>query len=249
MREGSVASERVRASRNILLGRLSPADQALIEPHVQEKTFACGASLLGPDELLDAVYFPATALVALEDGSHPGHSVEIALVGREGMLGWPALLGSERSCHTAWVRMRAGTVLRVPLKPLHTACNASPSLQAALLQFVNVMFVQMARAIACGVQHSLHQRLARWLLMRHDRLAGDVLAVNHDEIAANMNVRRASVTDGLHVLEGERLVRSTRGRIAIRNRSGLEVFAGDAYGAAEAEYRLMIAPFGKTAPC
>jgi len=244
-----VSVGRVQASRNILLARLSRADQALIEPYVQECTLACGASLIGTDELLEAVFFPSTALVTLEDSSQSESSVEVALIGREGMLGWPALLGCERSSHAARVSLRAGTVLRVPLAPLRLACNASPSLHAALLQFVNVMFVQLARAIACSLQHTLHQRLARWLLMRHDRLAGDVVVVNHDHIAGSMNVRRASVTDGLHVLEGQRLVHSRRGRVVIRDRRGLETFAGGAYGTAEAEYRLLIAPFGKTSPC
>ena len=103
----------------------------------------------------------------------------------------------------------------------------------------------MARAITSSLQHPVEQRVARWLLMRHDRVGGDILAVHHDDIAGSMNVRRASVTDRLHLIEGERLIRCSRGRIAIRDRCGLEALAGEAYGAAEAQYRLLIAPFGK----
>ena len=248
MRGDTEAVERVRASGNILLGRLSRSDQALIEPHAEAVTVDCGSPLLVPDDPLDAVFFPGTALVSLQEGAELRHRVEIAVVGREGMLGWAGLLGSDRSCHLAMVRMRPGTLLRVPLPPLRLACARSPSLQAALLQFVHVMIVQMSRAISSGLQHSLDQRLARWLLMRHDRVGGDLLTVHHDEIAESMNVRRASVTDWLHVLEGERLLRCTRGRIVVRDRGGLEAFAGEAYGAAEAQYRLLIAPFGKSVP-
>jgi len=115
------------------------------------------------------------------------------------------------------------------------------------MQFVHFVIVQMAHTITSHIHDPLDQRLARLLLMRHDRMQGDVLFVHHEEIAAGLNVRRASVTDRLHVLEGERLIRCNRGKIAIRDRIALEEFAGEAYGPSEAHYRALIAPFGKSA--
>lgn len=239
---------RVRASRNILLGRLTGSDQALLAPHLEERAVAVGDRVIGADDVLDALYFPDTALVSLEGAVTRDHAVEVAVVGREGMLGWAALLGSDRSCHVVVARMRPGTLLRVDLAAMRVACAKSPSLKAALLQFVHVVIVQMAHAIASHLHHSLDQRLARWLLMRHDRMMGDVLLVHHEEIADSLNVRRASVTDRLHLLEGERFIRCNRGKLLVRDRPGLEAFAGDAYGVAEAHYRALIAPFGKSAP-
>ena len=240
------ASDRTRADGNILLRRLTPADRALLAPHLVELAVEVGQSLLAADAVLDAIYFPDTALISVEETVALDRSVEVAIVGREGLVGWTALLGSETSSHSAVARMRRGTLLRLELNPLRAACARSPSLRAALLQFVHVILVQMARAIAAHLHHSLDQRLANWLLMRHDRTMGDVLLVHHDEIAESLNVRRASVTDRLHLLEGERLLRCKRGKVLVRDRPGLEAYASSAYGVAEAQYRALIAPFGKS---
>ena len=239
-------ADRMRAGRNILLAHLARSDQALLAPHAEELVVEVGDRLLTADAMLDAVFFPDTAFVSLEESVALDRRVEIAIVGCEGMVGWTALLGCQRSPHAAVARMRRGTLLRVEVAPLRAACARSPTLRAALLQFVHVMVVQMARTIASHLHHSLDQRLACWLLMRHDRMVGDVLLVQHDEIADSLNVRRASVTDGLHLLEGERLVRCNRGKVLVRDRPGLEAFAGQAYGFAEAQYRSLIAPFGKS---
>ena len=243
----SVDLSLVRSSRNILLRRMSPADQAMLEPHFEEMPCDRGTAVIRRDQPLDALYFPDTALVSLEEQVGHEGNVEIAVVGREGLLGWPALLGCERAPHDAVVQMRPGTVLRIGVAPLQAACDRSPTLWLALLRFVHIVILQMARSIASHLQDSLDQRLARWLLMRHDRVGGDHLLVHHEEVADSLNVRRASVTDQLHVLEGDRLIRCNRGRILIRDRAGLESFAGDSYGITEAQYRTLIAPFGKSA--
>jgi CRP-like cAMP-binding protein len=238
-------SHLVKSSRNILLRRLSPSDQALLEPHVEERLVSCGAPLIRQDDELDSVHFPDSAIFSLVERVGPDKFAEIAVVGREGMLGWPAILGCNNSTHAATCQIQ-GSVIRISAAPLLAACARSPSLWPALLQFVHLIIVQMARAIASHLQDPLDQRLARWLLMRHDRVGGDILLVHHDEIADRLNVRRASVTDGLHILEGDCMIRCNRGRIAIRDRAALETFAGDSYGVVEAHYRTLIAPFGKS---
>lgn len=242
----SMEARRIASSGNILLRRLGRADQALLEPHAEKIAVTPGDVLLDPASRLDAVYFPDTALLSLEEAVGDGRRLEIGLVGREGLLGWPALLGGGRSSHLAVARMRAGTLLRIGAEPLRAACARSASLWGALLHFVDTIIVQMGQAIAANLQATLDRRLARFLLMRHDRVGGDLLVLQHDEIAASLHVRRASVTDRLHLLEGDRLIRCNRGRVLIRDRAGLELFAGDAYGVAEARYRALIAPFGKS---
>jgi CRP-like cAMP-binding protein len=96
--------------------------------------------------------------------------------------------------------------------------------------------VQIAATALADGRYNVNERLARWLLMCHDRL-GDELALTHDFLALMLGVRRPSVTDALHVLEGERLIKADRARIQVRDRLGLEQFAGEAYGVPEAEYR------------
>ena len=245
----SCESRLVRSSGNILLRRLMPADQILLESLVEPVFVQRGEMMIGPSDMLNAFYFPETAIFSLEEAVGTSGHVEVAVVGREGMLGWPALLGAERTTHAAVAQLRAGSALRIPIVPLRRAFATSANLWSAFLQFVHVVIVQMARSIASHLHDALDLRLARWLLMRHDRLGGDLLLVRHEEIAGNLNVRRASITDHLHLLEGDRLIRCNRGKILIRDRAALETFAGEAYGSAEAHYRTLIAPFGKTAAC
>lgn len=235
----------ISSSSNLLLANLAPADSRMLLPHLRRVPFARGTKLLSASERIDTVYFPETGLLAIEEGIGRSH-VEVAVVGREGMLGWPALLGCDRHAHDAIAQVEDGSAVCIALEPLLDACRASASLSAAMLNFVQSIMVQMARAIATHLGNPLEQRIARWVLMRHDRIDGDEIAVRHDEIATALNVRRASVTERLHVLEGERLIRCRRGHVVVRDRSRLESFAGDAYGIAEASYRQMIGPFGKT---
>ena len=231
---------------NLLLQSLNPSDRELLYRHVEAVTLPRGKVLLGPDELIDAVYFPTSGMLSVEERIGRRRHIETAVVGREGLLGWPALLGCERSCHSAIVQGVGGAALRIELPAFLDACRQSPSLWIALLSFVQTIILQMGRTIAAHLDHSLDQSVARWLLMRHDRVHGDELIVRHEEIADALGVRRASITDQMHVLEGDRLIRCNRGRLVIRDRVGLEMAAGEAYGQPEAQYRQTIAPFGKS---
>lgn len=114
------------------------------------------------------------------------------------------------------------------------------------LGFIETFMVQMGRTLASNLRDPIERRLSRWLLMCHDRLDGDEIHITHKYIGAMLGVRRASVTDSLHVLEGEGAIRSGRGCILVRDRPRLELLAGEAYGHAEAHYRDRIAPFGKS---
>jgi CRP-like cAMP-binding protein len=227
------------SGRNRLLARLCPPDRAMLNPHLEQVVLTRGARLFAADARVERLYFPERGLLALEEGRG---RVEIAVVGCEGLLGWPALLGGEYCAHDATVQGSDGRALCIALEPLLAACRASATLWTTLLGFVQAVMAQMTRTIASNVENTLDQRIARWLLIRHDRLEGDHLLFRHDEIASALGVRRASVTDRLHVIEGERLVRCRRGRIVIRDRAALEAFAGQAYGACEAEYRGLLAP-------
>jgi CRP-like cAMP-binding protein len=114
-----------------------------------------------------------------------------------------------------------------------------PSLKGLLLRYVHLFMIQVAATALADGRYDVNQRLARWLLMCHDRL-GDELLLTHDFLALMLGVRRPSVTDALHVLEGHRLIKAERSRITVRDRRGLEGVAGDAYGAPEIEYWRLI---------
>lgn len=233
----------VAATANFL-AKLSVVDRSEIEAHIATLSVSRGQMLLGEADASQYVYFPQGPLISLEtiDG------VEVALVGSEGLVGWPALVGCKVSPYRVVVRGRDGIVLRIRTEVLGAISLAIPSIGLAVNRFVNVISVQMAETIGAFALHRVDMRLARWLLLRHDRVSGNEIDVRHDEIASNLGTRRASVTDCLHVIEGDGLIRCRRGRISIRDRTGLEALAADCYGAAESTYREIIGMFGKSAP-
>ena len=135
-----------------------------------------------------------------------------------------------------------GTALRIAKAPLLEACSRSPSLNALLLRFVNTFIIQLGRTTVSNLFDRVEQRLSRWLLMNQDRLGGDTIELTHKQLGDMLGVRRPSVTDALHLLEGQRLIRATRGSIVILDRDGLRRVVGDSYGFAEAEYARLIGP-------
>lgn len=229
------------ASANLLLRHLAPVDRARVEPYLQATPVFRGMVLVEERASTDYVYFPLGALVSIDraDGA------EIALIGNEGLVGWPALVGCTRSPHRAVVCGLDGTMFKIRTGVLMRIVSEIPTLASVLNRFVTVVSMQMAETIGAYARHRVDMRLARWLLLRHDRVAGDEIAVNHDEIATNLGTRRASITDCLHIIEGEGLVRCRRGRIVVRDRARLEALATPCYGTAESCYREIIGDFGK----
>ena len=229
------------ASANLLLRHLASADRARVEPHLQATPVSRGMVLIEERASTDYVYFPLGVLVSLDQAG----GAEVAVIGNEGLVGWPALVGCTRSPHRAIVRGLDGTVSKIRTDVLMRIASEIPALASVLNRFVTVVGMQMAETIGAYALHRVDMRLARWLLLRHDRLAGDEIAVNHDEIATNLGTRRASITDCLHIIEGEGLVRCRRGRIVVRDRARLEALATGCYGTAESCYREIIGEFGK----
>lgn len=230
-------------SPNQLIRLLDHADRGSLMKRLKRVTVEPGTLLLDTAQPITTVYFPETVTVSIERTSGTSKFIETALVGYEGMVGWSALLGCKQSPQRAVVQMRSGTVLAISTDEIVSACARSEGLLATLMRFIEVIMAQMAQAIVSHLRDSLDRRVCRWLLMRHDRVPQDQLFIRHDEISRNLGSRRPSVTDCLHVLEGERLVRCYRGRIIIRDRPGLERLAGESYGEAEALYRALMIPF------
>ena len=237
----STVSEVRSVQTNLLLRQLPPADRTLMEPHFQFKSVRAGTTLVEIGEPLDAIYFPLDAVISVEQTA----GLEVATVGREGMFGWSAMTDCHRSPFRAVLRGPDGFLLKLPLEIAHLAIAASAHLRATVYQYLVVIAIHMSETISSQGLHRVDTRLARWLLVRHDRLGGDEIRAKHSEIADNLGVRRASITDCLHILEGEGYIHSRRGRIVIRDRCSLENLAGQCYGSAEAHYRSSFASFGK----
>jgi CRP-like cAMP-binding protein len=231
---------------NLLLRTLAPHDAFQLAGSLERVHLPAGSDLPGQAVGGGAlVCFPETAIVCLGLEEEGGGGYQTGLIGREGMLGWASLLGFAEAGHCGRVQLKGGTALVMPAPRLQRLCAQSPELLRALMRFAHLFALQMAATLLSNLHDSVERRLSRWLLMFHDRLEGDELAITHDAFAAMLNIRRPSVTDALHVLEGERLVRCARGRIIVCDRLALQARAGSGYGATEQRYRGLIGPFGK----
>ena len=138
------------------------------------------------------------------------------------------------------------TALRIATPQLLEGAAQSEPLRSILLRFAQVMNVQAGRTAAANASAEIPQRLARWLLMCHDRVDGDALQLTHEFMSMMLGVRRAGITVTLHVLQGSGAISARRGEITICDRRKLRELAGDAYGVPEAEYRRLLGAFGKS---
>jgi len=231
--------------RNGLLRALPAECWPAFAPHLDRVTLQEGEVLASPDEPIGALFFPEGAVISLLDAIGDAQRVEIGLVGYEGMIGWPVLLRASCSPFEATVQLGGSTAVRIGAAPFVAACRRSAAAERLFLAFVQTLTAQLGRTVASTLCDPVERRLGRWLLMWHDRVSCDEIDLTHRHIASMLSLRRASVTDALHVLEGEGMIRCRRKRVTIRSRAALRTLAAASYGCPEACYREMIGPFGK----
>lgn len=213
-------------------------------PH-RRRLVGSGDRLATNGEPIDVLTFPLDAVcVSARHNAYDPYPLVSGMTGSEGVLGWSQFLGNAIWRSDVCVVV-GGDVIEVAADALIDAADADQQLRDLILRYVHNYTMQQAQNTIANLGHSLERRLARWLTMIHDRVAGDQMRLTHDMLAMVLNVRRASVTDSLHILEGERLVRCTRGLVTVRDRPGLQAAAGYSYGYAESAYNAAIGPFGK----
>lgn len=228
-------------TKNRLLRLLSADDYALIGPHLEALPLDKGMTLIEPDVPISHVYFVERGLGSVIGISSAGEATEVGLFGVDGIGGLPVVLGTDRSPHKVFMQI-GGDGYRIAADTLRRALEANMTLRVLLTGYVQFFLIQVSQTAVSNALHTVEERLARWLLMAHDRMPDDNVPLTHDYLALMLAVRRPSVTTALHVLEGGGLLRATRGNIQIRDRAGLEEFAGAAYGIPEAEYARLIGP-------
>jgi hypothetical protein len=149
------------------------------------------------------------------------------------------VFGNHRSPHSTYIQA-AGTGKCISANELREATMSSLSLRNSLLKYAQAFGVQTSHTAISNAWAKMDVRLARWLLMAHDRIGDDALPLTHEFLSLMLGVRRPGVTDALNALRKQGLVSYQRGQITVRDRKGLERTAGDAYGIPEAEYRRLI---------
>ncbi len=220
---------------NRLLAGLAPSDLAFLWPSLSRVNLPVRKQLETPNRAIAAVYFPESGFASVVANSG-GRSVEVGLIGREGMTGLAVVMGADRSPNATFMQL-AGKGLCVPAPELRSAMRARESLRMAFLRFGHAYIVQTSYTALANGRYKVEERLARWLLMAHDRVDGDDFALTHELMALMLGVRRASITDALDILESKGLVRVRRGCVSVLDRKGLEKLTAGAYGVPEAEFQ------------
>lgn len=228
-------------TENRLLGTLTSTDLALLAGHLEPVRLRRGTVLVHPHEPIESAWFLTSGLSSIVAPCPNTSGVEVGMTGRDGMIGISLLLDSDRSPHSASMQAD-GAGFRIDAPVLARTLAGSASIQRHLLRYVHAFCVQQGHTALSNAIHSVEQRLARWLLMAHDRQDGDGIAMTHEFMALALGVRRPSVTIALHSLEGIGLLKATRSLVLIRDRQGMETFAQTAYGTPEAEYNRLIGP-------
>jgi CRP-like cAMP-binding protein len=233
-------------SGNLLLDTLSDDDLDLLAPAMQrEKTF-CLQRLSDSHRPIEHVWFletGAASVIVCDDGEL---QTEIAIVGREGFTATSLLLGSDVSPQQWAIQIEGHAAQVMSAAAFLTALDSSATFRALILRYAHTFIMQVSDTASSNAHQKLEGRLARWLLLCHDRSEGDDVRITHQLLALMISAERSSVTTTLHLLEGVGLIRSSRGRIMILDRPGLERLAGMSYGVTEAEYRRLIGSFGKS---
>ncbi|WP_126282327.1 Crp/Fnr family transcriptional regulator [Burkholderia stagnalis] len=188
-----------------------------------------------PGEPVRYMHFPITAMLSVLHLMEDGAMVEVAVVGREGLVGMSGLTGGHGVSSRVEVRV-GGLACRVPVCVMRPEFERSPATYRLLLNYCQALMAQSARSALCNRHHSVSEQLSRWLLLAHDRIEGDELAVTQQTIANMLGVRREGVTEAAGNLQDAGLIRQRRGRITLLDRDGLEQHACECYDLIRAEY-------------
>jgi CRP-like cAMP-binding protein len=220
---------------NGLLAALPEMDRAMLQPQLEAVELVRGQVLHEAGAALRHVYFPATCIVSLVASMRDGASVEVAMVGNEGMVGVSAFLGGGLATTSAIVQ-GPGQAWRLGAESMAAHANGSEPVRQVMFAYTQALFAHMAQTSACHCHHGLEQQLCRWLLLHLDRRPGDEVRITQERIAAMLGVRREGVTGGALKLQKAGLIRYVRGRIAILDRPGLEALACECYAFVRSVY-------------
>lgn len=224
--------------QNQLIARLPGRDRAALLAIAKPVPLNLGTAVYAPGEPTRHVYFPTDGFISLvtATGDEPG--LEVGMVGSEGMLGAQLALGVSMIPLRAMVQGQ-GNALRIDAAPFRRILDTSKALQKELNRYLYVLMAQLATSAACTRFHMVSPRLARWLLMSHDRAHADTFRLTQEFLAFMLGVRRVGITRAASDLQRRGLVSYHRGEIVVLDRRGLEAAACTCYAADRSAYDRM----------
>jgi CRP-like cAMP-binding protein len=224
------------ATPNRVLSRLSAEDFALLlAPHLKRINLPLRKQLETRNKRIEYVYFPESGFASVV-ANGTGHSIEVGLIGREGMTGLAVVMGADKTPHDTFIQS-PGAGLRITAEKLRQALAKGPTLQRSCLLYAHAFGLQTTYTAIANGRSKIEERLARWLLMARDRVDTDDLTLTHEFLSLMLGVRRPGVTGAIHILVTQGLIKAHRGIISIVDRNGLEKTSNGAYGVPEAEFQ------------
>ena len=221
--------------QNDLLRALPAAEFGRLFAQLEFVPMQLGEVLYESGSQLNHVYFPTTSIVSLLYVMEDGSSAEIAVVGREGMVGVALFMGGETTPSRAVVQS-AGHAYRLKGQVLKDEFSRAATLQHLLLRYTQALLTQMAQTAVCNRHHSVDQQLCRWLLLSLDRLPSNKLSMTQELIANMLGVRREGVTEAAGKLQSAGLIHYSRGHITVLDRPRLETQACECYQVVKKEF-------------
>ncbi|MBB4481370.1 Crp/Fnr family transcriptional regulator [Rhizobium etli] len=228
-----------RDIRNLLLKALSDDAFNMLTADARTIQLPVKHSLVDSDQPNEHVCFIEEGLASMVAANGDEEAVEVGHIGHEGMAGLHVVLKTDTTPNRTFIQV-AGSGLQVSVENFTGMLAIFPAANQLFLNYMHCCDVQLAHSALANGRYNMHERLARWLLMCHDRLNGNGLPLTHEFLALMLGVRRSGVTNELHVIEGLGAIRTTRGHIRVIDRVRLEEIAAGSYGVPEREYERLI---------
>ncbi|WP_268796723.1 Crp/Fnr family transcriptional regulator [Pseudomonas huanghezhanensis] len=229
----------VRPEDNYLLATLPTADFDRVLPNLELVTLEAGQVMAEPGQPISYAYFPTTAIISMIYMMENGDSAEVAVVGRDGVVGISLFLGGGKTSSSTVVQ-NAGQAYRLSSRNLALEFDRHSAMMRTLLRFTQATVAQMTQIAVCNLHHRLEQQLCRWLLVRVDLVPSELLTITHELIGKMLGVRREGVSIEASKLQAGGLIRYKRGLVQVVDRAGLERLVCECFGAVKDEYARLL---------
>ena len=223
--------------RNQLLSALSAADYERISANLRVRSTVTGQTLHESGRRIKEVYFPNQGVFSITNRMRDGAQVEVAMVGREGMLGIGVFLGDRAATGPTFQQVADGVVAALPVAAFVKETAINSRFRELMALYAHAILLQTMQCTACNALHDVTQRCCRWLLQTHDRVDTDDFPLRHEFLAVMLGVRRSTVTVVLHALQETGVIASHYGRMRVLKRRKLEAASCECYATIRGHYR------------